>query len=306
MDKVIDARFDRIEKALANLIASVSKYNPVPALAQDLVLADQELNDGLSLVNQHQQNTHKLTTLHATSAALDAQICESLILLASTRSELLNTPSSEYPEIRNPVEYEELIGYARRISKFTVPPDARPSKPDELSPKQDGAATNGSTTPSVTMTGNGANGNAMDVDVPSVTPNGSNTLTPGQDPASQQPSQSQTILDAETMRILNMGFGDRPFVPWAREDDIRIGALASIQALVDNGIDPEGWDPELEEQKKREKAEEIEREEEAERVKEEERRRLEMERRNNAVSGGHGGADKPKVFQLDDFDDDDD
>ncbi|KAA8570507.1 hypothetical protein EYC84_002776 [Monilinia fructicola] len=52
-----------------------------------------------------------------------------------------------------------------------------------------------------------------------------------------------------------MGSDDRPFVPWAREDDIRIGALASIQALVDSGIDPEGWDPELEEQKKREKAE---------------------------------------------------
>ncbi len=49
MDKVIDARFDGVEKALANLVASISKYNPAPALAQDLVLADQELNDGLSL-----------------------------------------------------------------------------------------------------------------------------------------------------------------------------------------------------------------------------------------------------------------
>lgn len=49
MDKIIDARFDRVEKALVNLIASISKYSPAPALAQDLVLADQELNDGLSL-----------------------------------------------------------------------------------------------------------------------------------------------------------------------------------------------------------------------------------------------------------------
>ncbi|KAB8288099.1 hypothetical protein EYC80_010232 [Monilinia laxa] len=279
MDKIVDARFDRVEKALSNLIASISKYNPVPALSQDLVLADQELNDGLSLLNQHQQNTHKLNTLHATSAALDTQISEFLLLLTSSRSELLNTPSSQYPEEKNPVEYEELLSYARRISKFTVPPEARLPKPEESSPKQDRAATNGDITPSVAVMGNGANGNAMDIDVSSNTPNGMNSLASGQDAASQPPSQSQPTLDPEMMRILNMGSDDRPFVPWAREDDIRIGALASIQALVDTGIDPEGWDPELEEQKKREKAEEIEREEEAARVKEEERRRLEMERR---------------------------
>ncbi|APA09097.1 hypothetical protein sscle_04g038670 [Sclerotinia sclerotiorum 1980 UF-70] len=308
MDKIIDARFDRVEKALANLIASISKYSPVPALAQDLVLADQELNDGLSLLNQHQQNTHTLTTLHADSAALDAQIRDLLILLTNTRTELLNTPSSEYPENKNPVEYEELLSYARRISKFTVPPEARVPKPEDSSPKQEGVATNGSTTPSVTVTGNGANGNAMDIDVPSVTPNGANPLSASQDSPSQQPSQSKSALDAGYVQFLNKGFNDKVFVPWAREEDIRMGALASIQALVDSGIDPEGWDPELEEQKKREKAEELERQEEAQRVKEEERRRLEMERRSNAMSGGQSGAgvERPKVFQLDEFDDDDD
>ncbi|KAI9642378.1 hypothetical protein NHQ30_009182 [Ciborinia camelliae] len=288
MDKVIDARFDGVEKALVNLIASISKYSPIPALAQDLVLADQELNDGLSL-------------------PLDTQIREFLILLTSTRSELLNTQSSEYPEKKNTVEYEELLSYARRISKFTVPPEARISKQEESSPKQDGVGTNGTTTPSVTVSGNGANGNAMDIDIPSAAFNRANSLAANQEPPSQQPSQTQIALDDETRRILTAGFEDRPFIPWATEDDIKMGALASIQSLVDSGIDPEGWDPELEEQKKREKAEELEREEEAERQKEEERRRLEMERRNHAMSGAHGdtGAERPKVFQLDEFDDDD-
>ncbi|KAK6592266.1 mediator of rna polymerase ii transcription subunit 4 [Botrytis cinerea] len=292
MDKIIDARFDRVEKALVNLIASISKYSPAPALAQDLVLADQELNDGLSLLNQHQQNTHTLDTLHATSAALDTQIRDFLILLTSTR-----------------IEYEELLSYARRISKYTAPPETRSSKPEASSPKQEEIATNGSTTPSVTVTGNGANGNAMDTDVPSVTPNGSNPPAPSQDQASQQPSQSQTALDAEVVQALNTRLDDRPFQPWARDEDIRGGALANIQALLDSGIDPEGWDPELEEQKKREKAEELEREKEAQRVQEEERHRADMERRNNAMSAGAGagvGAERPKVFQLDEFDDDDD
>ncbi|ESZ91775.1 hypothetical protein SBOR_7845 [Sclerotinia borealis F-4128] len=309
MDKIIDARFDRVEKALASLIASISKYNPVPALAQDLVLADQELNDGLSLLNQHQHNTYKLTTLHATSAALDTQVREFTLLLNSTRSELLNTSSSEYPEDKNLVEYEELLSYARKISKFTVPPEARLSKLEDTSSKQDGVATNGSTTPNVTVMGNGANGTSMDLDISSITPsNGTTSLAPSQDPVSQQPSQTQTALDAETTRLLNTGFDLRPFVPWAREDDIKMGALASLQVLVDSGIDPEGWDPEIEEQKKREKVEEAEREAEAERMQEEEKRRLEMERRNNAMSGVQGGtaAERPKVFQLDEFDDDDD
>ena len=48
MDKTLDAQFQRVEKALASLIASVATYNPNPALAHDLVAADQELSHGLS------------------------------------------------------------------------------------------------------------------------------------------------------------------------------------------------------------------------------------------------------------------
>jgi len=47
MDEIIDKRFERVEKALATLITSISTYNPAPALANDLVAADRELSQGL-------------------------------------------------------------------------------------------------------------------------------------------------------------------------------------------------------------------------------------------------------------------
>ena len=48
MDKLLEVQFHRVEKALATLIASISTYNPNPALANDLVDADTELSDKLA------------------------------------------------------------------------------------------------------------------------------------------------------------------------------------------------------------------------------------------------------------------
>jgi hypothetical protein len=47
MDDLIDKRFQRVEKALATLINSISTYNPNPSLANDLVAADADLSEGL-------------------------------------------------------------------------------------------------------------------------------------------------------------------------------------------------------------------------------------------------------------------
>ncbi len=47
MDKLLDNRFEQVEKALATLITSISTYNPAPALANNLVAADAELSEGL-------------------------------------------------------------------------------------------------------------------------------------------------------------------------------------------------------------------------------------------------------------------
>lgn len=48
MDKIIDGRFERLEKALAGLIDSVTKYHPSIALARELEAADEDLGKGLA------------------------------------------------------------------------------------------------------------------------------------------------------------------------------------------------------------------------------------------------------------------
>lgn len=47
MDKQIDARFERVEKALGFLTDSIAKYNPSIAQAHDYIAADDELHKGL-------------------------------------------------------------------------------------------------------------------------------------------------------------------------------------------------------------------------------------------------------------------
>ena len=47
MDTYIDGRFERLERALANLIDSVTKYHPSTPQAAELDAADIELSKGL-------------------------------------------------------------------------------------------------------------------------------------------------------------------------------------------------------------------------------------------------------------------
>lgn len=61
--------------------------------------------------------------MKATTAGLDAQIRSTLEVLASTRKDMTATPSTVFPDrMPNPISFEELLGFARRISKTTLPP----------------------------------------------------------------------------------------------------------------------------------------------------------------------------------------
>lgn len=70
MDKIIDASFDRVEKALTTLVNSIANYTANPQAAVELVKADSELIDGLKLrmsashpiPNPHKFWQHILTT----------------------------------------------------------------------------------------------------------------------------------------------------------------------------------------------------------------------------------------------------
>lgn len=59
MDKYIDGRFERVEKALANLIDSVTKYHPSIQQGEELNAADQELSRGLKEGNSYDLASHE-------------------------------------------------------------------------------------------------------------------------------------------------------------------------------------------------------------------------------------------------------
>lgn len=156
---------------------------------------------------------------------------------------------------------------------------------------------------------------------------------------STQPTQTSqlTSLPENMSQFLNPLSGQL-FFPWPLEDKIRSGALASNQILLEQGIDPKGYDPvaeeelkrkeeeerkEKEEKEKQERAErERQRREELERLRKEDLLRREKEqaafRRASTAAGISGDAavsappsarPEKKQFQftnLDDLDDDDD
>ncbi|KAG4413504.1 hypothetical protein IFR04_013369 [Cadophora malorum] len=281
MDKLLDNRFEQVEKALATLITSISTYNPAPALANNLVAADAELSEGLEQLSTHQSNYARVLALRETSNALDNQIRDTLTLLTTTRRDLLAIPATSLPTIAggNPISYSELLDYARRISKFTLPPTYR---------EGGDAAETGSNTPKEPSSQTQTNG----------------TNTPIQTQPSQHPGVSTNLSLWE--QYLNQP-ADMPFVPWPTEEAIRKGALASIQVLLDQGVDPVTFDPEksaeLEAERKRiTEAEDAMREQE--RTEREEARRREMER-HMSDSGPAPQREERKVFNLETFDDDD-
>ena len=53
----MDVRFERLEKALANLVDSIAKYHPSIIQAEELRAADDELFKGLEDGTAHRTNT---------------------------------------------------------------------------------------------------------------------------------------------------------------------------------------------------------------------------------------------------------
>ncbi|KAM0325781.1 hypothetical protein ACHAQA_007083 [Verticillium albo-atrum] len=272
MDDYIDARFERVEKALASLVESVSKYHPYAKQAIDLQDADKELSKSLEQVQQHQNNHLRLQQLRATSSALDAQIRETLSTLASTRRDITTTHITVHGDQEHfPIKYEELLNYARRISKTTLPPagvtngvifDAAPvvdeaaasnalnglqSTATSAAPTPSGAPTPGAPTPGA-GTPAAPTPTAQQFADPTAL-NGVTSQPPG-DPAtsvndhagSDTPQPISTALPEGLRDHLDTNHGTI-FIPWPNEYQIGGGALAACQDLAERGIDPKGYDP---------------------------------------------------------------
>lgn len=328
MDKYIDSRFERLEKALASLIDSVTKYHPSIIQAEELKAADADLSKGLEQVQTHQNNFLRIQKLRQSSAVLDSQIRDTLTSLANTRKDIVTTQTTIYPSEPNyPIAYEELLSYARRISKTTLPPAAAVE-----------VATTSPEAQTLTQTPN-PDSQQQSAPAPSAP-----TLSQPQSPAvsseqaTQQTTTSMNTSLPEGMHQYLNPLSGQLFFPWPLEDKIRSGALASYQMLLEQGIDPKDYDPATEEERKRKEEEERKAKEEREQEEREarerqlreerERARIERERqrekeqeawRRASLAGGQtegtalprpsAGAGEKKQFQftnLDDLDDDDD
>jgi len=314
MDKIIDERFERVQKALANVIDSLVKNNPSPALIKELK----------ALLERHQNNWARIQKLREETADNDAKIKDTLSNLWTMRKELKATPTTTYARDSPaaPFTMEELLAFARRIATHSRPApgmdDGIESSKDETSP---GAAV-GEAGATAMATGS-FNASAGPSAAP--TPSANGDSQPGDQPSQATAGTVSTVLPDSFKPAMNVNAGRR-FFPWPTEDEIKIGALAQYQLLVNQGIDPKGFDPaeehrrklELEQQQKDlEEQQRLERETRDQRMREE-RERMHRERQKareeqQQRGGGEGSAPpvvEKKQFQfmagLDDDDDDDD
>ncbi|KAI0521410.1 vitamin-D-receptor interacting mediator subunit 4-domain-containing protein [Xylaria bambusicola] len=326
MNKQLDSCFDRVEKALGTLIDSIAKYNPSTTQVQELGNADAELNKGLQDLQTHQSNYQRLQDLRASTARYDAQIKDTLRLLANTRKELVHASATVFPDGPNyEIRYDELLSYARRISKTTIPPvGAANAISAAMSEAKGGEASSAPETAATTPAGG--------------TPNGATPQAQQPLPTTVNGGASSTDLPEQLAIYLNP-HSAYTFVPWPSEEQVRHGAIASLAYMAEQGIEAEGYDPEAERARKEREEEERKEAEERERVEREERERrmreeqarLRAERERNRekeaeswrrASVSTGGAPQPSggpaasasptqpkaqfQFMGDDDDDDDD
>ncbi|KAL2142648.1 hypothetical protein VTI28DRAFT_862 [Corynascus sepedonium] len=343
MDKDLDSRFERLEKALSGMIDTLAKNNPSEKVAEELVTAEADLLDALKLLEQHQKNFERIQQLRHETALYDAKIKEIATSLWNMRKELKAVPTTAEPPSgkKNQFTTTELLAYARRISRNTLPlpgvtngvdmsaagPSNQSTDPEDSfrlqSQPTQTQTPNTSFNLSFTGTVVGTPGGTSSAPTP-------NTATDTQQTTQLPPSQPpKTTAEDKLPQHLKPAINplqNAAFHPWPTEAQIRSGALASIQRLVDAGIDPKGYDPEEEERRRkaeeqaRREAEERARQEReaAERRMREERERMARERelarqRELEAAGGLDrrdsvavGREKPKQFTFLGADDDDD
>lgn len=276
----------------------------------------------------HQNNFIRIQELRKTSASLDAQIRDTLSSLASTRKDIVTTPTTTFPPGPNhPFSYEELLSYARRISKTTMPPASTLRASAAAAAAAAGAPSEGQTPLPDSAQATTAAPSAAATPSQPQSPAVLNGLQAGSQPPPTQ--QTNTSMPPDLSNFLNPQSGQL-FFPWPQEDKIRSGSLAAIQILADQGINPKGYDP-VEEEARKQREAELQREqeekarldrEEKERHMMQERERLRIEavkqrEKDQEAMRKAGAGDvipssatkEKKQFQfssLDDLDDDDD
>lgn len=318
MEKKLDERFERVEKALAALVDSLTKYNPSEKLAADLVEADRELSVVLKELETHQNNVARIKKLQEETDALDSQTKNILQNLWDMRKELKSTPTTTYTDSSNrryAFTTADLLTYARRISPNTLPPPGitngvdlsapRSPSPNNLVSQTPGANSSFVGTPAASTPAAGAPPTPLNGNVGTPQPQ-AQAQAQAQQQQQQQASQQQastSIAHLPPHLAMQLNPNENPpFFPWPTIDKIRSGALMKYQDLVNRGIDPKNYDPEEEERRKKEEEQarkEAEEQARQEREEHERRRREEVERmmrereaarQAEAGAAGGGGA----------------
>ena len=241
----MQSRLDRVETALNALIDSIASYIPSTNAASDLLEADDELNDSVdqckllivngveqsrtetpSTVTLHQEYYARILRLRETVDNLNHRITASLSSLADIRKDLLATPATVFSQDQRNVPYADLLDYASRINKYTIPPTLRQPVPI-LQPED---TTQMPQQPPNPLPSNGS-GISAEQNFSSPIVSSLNTQAHGE-------GIGVLSLDQKEVQWLDPLSTQIPFVPWPSEDVIRRGALAQIQLLLEQGQDP--------------------------------------------------------------------
>ncbi|KAL8655934.1 MAG: hypothetical protein Q9210_000572 [Variospora velana] len=223
MNAIIQGQLDRVEAALNTLVSSIESYNPSVPAAIDLLAADSELQEGVKQLAQHQAHHARILALRSTIEEREQRRKSTLTLLAETRKDILSTPVTTFPETSRNVPYTELLDYASRISKYTVPPTFREPPPPPQQPASNAAST----------ATNGISGGAVaEAREANAVANGE-VVTQGE----EGKGVGEKSLGANEIQWLNQQ-AQLPFTPWPTEDVIKKGALGQIQVMLEHGVDP--------------------------------------------------------------------
>jgi hypothetical protein len=178
-------------------------------------------------VAQHQAHHARIQSLRTEAEALEEQLKTSVSALATLRHELFDTPATTFPVDTRPVRFDELLQYAKNISKHTVPPTYReraPQAADKDKEKDDGASsaapTNGLNTPVAPV--------APDAEEPKEG-----------DKADADPA-GITAEEEEWLKKLNDS--KMSWYPWPNDEKIRTGNLSKIMYWQAKGKDTDDFD----------------------------------------------------------------
>lgn len=206
MNTALQSRLDALDTALSTLIDSITSLNPSVPAAQSLLTVDDDLQKSVKHLLKHQANHTRITSLRAQIDTLNASITSNITSLASLRSEILAQDITPIREEGRRVECNELLQYAQRISRYTVPPTYRPQVQQAEAKRRAGEDV--ALRDMAPMNGNGADTAAQP------------------EPEKDGGQNAAGVVDSGT------------WVPWPSEDIIRQGPLAQIQIMQEQGLDP--------------------------------------------------------------------